>query len=119
MPRIKPVPAVPETVHNQDLGGVKVTIQLHSGRPGVQVLISLPYPCAWRGRLVQLVQRFQTDEAGRVVVMLPPSEELQPLREAGSPFRNRAPVLYKLQCEPTGLVAFEVPNVPEWTLGES
>ena len=119
MPKVKPAPAAPETIHNQDLGGVKVTIQLHSGQAGVPVVISLPYPCAWRGRLMQLVQRFQTDEAGRVVVMLPPSDELTPLREAGSPFGNRAPVLYKLQCEPTGLVAFEVPNVPEWTLGES
>ena len=118
MARVKPAPATQEMVHNQGLGGVKVTIQLHNERPGVPVAISLPYPCAWRGRLMQLVQRFQTDEAGRVVVMMPPSDELTPLREAGSPFRNRVPVLYKLQCEPIGLVAFEVPNVPEWTLGE-
>ena len=118
MPKVKHTPVVPETIYNQDLGGVKVTIQLHSGQSGVPVVIFLPYPCAWRGRLVQLVQRFQTDDLGRVVVMLPPSDELVPLREAGNSFRNRAPVLYKLQCEPTGLVAFEVPNVPEWTLGE-
>jgi hypothetical protein len=58
------------------------------------------------------VQRFVTDEAGRVVVMLPPSGEIKPL----SP-RNRVPVLYKMECAPVGVLTFEVPNVPEWTLG--
>ena len=56
MPKVKPAPVVPETIHNQDQGGVKVTIQLHSGQAGVPVVISLPYPCAWHGRLLQLVQ---------------------------------------------------------------
>ena len=112
MARVKIKPPVTETVHNQDVGGVKVTIQRHSERPGVDVVISLPGACAWHGRMLDRVQRFVTDEAGRVVVMLPPSDEIKPL----SP-RNRVPVPYKMECVPVGTLTFEVPSVPEWTLG--
>jgi hypothetical protein len=58
------------------------------------------------------VQRFFTDDAGRVVAMLPPSEEIKALTS-----RNPVPGLYKLQCNPVGTLTFEVPNVSEWTLG--
>lgn len=111
MPKVKPEP--PETVYNEELGGVKVIVQLHDERKGVQVTITLPYPCAWRGRLVQRVQKLHTDERGRVAVMLPPSDELAPLHP-----RNKVPVLYKFACEPIGIAAIHVPNQAEWTLGE-
>jgi hypothetical protein len=112
MTKVRTKPVVEETVHNQGLGGVKVTIQLHTERGGVDVVISLPGACAWQGRMLDRVQRFVTDEAGRVVVMLPPSDEIKPL----SP-RNRVPVPYKMECVPVGTLTFEVPNLPEWTLG--
>lgn len=101
-----------ETVYNQDLGGVKVIIQLHSQQSDVEIVISLPAACAWHGRVLDRKQRFKTDENGRLVVMLPPSGEIKPL----SP-RNRVPVPYKLECAPVGALIFEVPDVPEWTLG--
>jgi len=104
---------VPEVIHNAEAGGVKVTIQLHSGRAGEEMLISLPGACSWQGRVLDLAQRFVTDEAGRVIVMLPPSEEIKSLTS-----RNRVPGLYKLVCAPIGALTFEVPNVPEWTLGQ-
>jgi hypothetical protein len=104
---------VDEKVYNQDLGGVKVTIQLHSQRAKVDVVISLPAACAWKGRVLDRKQTFKTDENGRVVVMLPPSDEIKPLSA-----RNPVPVPYKLECAPVGALTFQVPNVPEWTLGE-
>ncbi len=113
MTRVKVKPPVTETVHNRNVGGVKVTIQLHSQQPGIEMTISLPGACAWNGRMLDQVQRFVTDEAGRVVVMLPPSDEIKPLMP-----RNRVPGLYKLQCAPIGVLTFEVPNVQEWTLGQ-
>lgn len=113
MARVRPAPIVPEVIHNAEAGGVKVTIQLHSGRAGEEMLISLPGACSWQGRVLDLAQRFVTDEAGRVIVMLPPSEEIKSLTS-----RNRVPGLYKLVCAPIGTLTFEVPNVPEWTLGQ-
>jgi len=112
MAKVKVKPTVQEIIHNEDLGGVKVTIQLHVPAPGVEVMISLPGPCSWQGRMLSQVQRFLTDEAGRVVVMLPPSEEVKALTP-----RNPVPGMYKLQCVPIGTLTFEVPNVSEWTLG--
>ncbi len=113
MRRVVLQPQLPETVHNVHLGGVKVTIQLHSQQAGIEMTISLSGPCSWNGRMLDQVQRFVTDEAGRVVVMLPPSDEIKSLTP-----RNRVPGLYKLQCAPIGVLTFEVPNVQEWTLGE-
>lgn len=112
MARVMRRQAPAETVHNEDLGGVKVTIQLHIPEPGVEVMISLPGPSSWQGRILSQVQRFFTDEAGRVVIMLPPSEEIKALTP-----RNPVPGTYKLQCVPIGTLTFEVPNVSEWTLG--
>jgi hypothetical protein len=112
MARVKVKPVVKETIHNEDLGGVRVTIQLHIPDPRVEVVVSLSGPCAWQGRILPQVQRFFTDETGRVVAMLPPSEEIKALTP-----RNPVPGLYKLQCAPIGTLTFEVPNLPEWTLG--
>ncbi len=100
------------TVHNKKPSGVRVTIQLYVPESRVEVVVSLPGPCAWQGRILPQVQRFFTDEAGRVVIMLPPSEEIKALTP-----RNPVPGLYKLQCAPIGTLTFEVPNVAEWTLG--
>lgn len=92
--------------------GVRVTIQLHSGKPGVEMIISLPGACAWNGRVLDRMQRFVTDGSGKVVVMLPPSDEITSLAK-----RSPATVFYKLECAPIGVLTFQVPNVPEWTLG--
>ncbi len=112
MAQVSRQPTAREAIHNEGMGGVKVTIQLHIAAPRVEVMISLPGPCVWQGRLLSQTQRFFTDEAGRVVVMLPPSEEIKALTP-----RNPVPGLYKLTCGPVGTLTFEVPNVPEWTLG--
>ena len=109
MARVKPVD---ERVYNQELGGVKVTIQLYSQRPNEEIMISLPGPSVWQGKLLPLVQRLWTDNDGRIVVMLPPSEEIKALTP-----RNPVPGLYKLQCASIGTLTFEVPNVAEWMLG--
>ncbi len=113
MRKVMSQPQLPETIHNADLGGVRVTIQLRSQREREQITISLPGPSAWKGKLLELGQRFDTDKQGRVVVMLPPSEEIKALTP-----RNSVPGLYKLQAASVGTLTFEVPNVPEWTLGE-
>lgn len=109
MPKVRPQI---EHVYNEDLGGVRVTIQLYDPRPNVTMVVSLPYACAWQGKLVPRMQSFVTDDQGQVIVRLPPSDELKPL--AG---RQKETVAYKLECEPVGKLAFVVPNVPEWTLG--
>lgn len=101
-----------ETIHNADFGGVKVTFQLHSEQEGVEVVISLPPACSWNGRVLDRVQRFVTDKSGKVVVMLPPTEEIRSLAK-----RSPATISYKLECAPIGVLTFQVPNVPEWTLG--
>lgn len=113
MPKVSPARQPAETVYNADQGGVRVTIQLRSQREREQITISLPGPCAWKGKLLELVQHFATDKDGRVVVMLPPSEEIKAL----TPRRNPVSGLYKLQAPSVGTLTFEVPNVPEWTLG--
>lgn len=110
MPRVKPVD---EKVYNQELGGVKVTIQLYNQRSKDEVMISLPGPAVWEGKLLPLVQRLWTDKDGQIVVMLPPSEEIKALTP-----RNRVPGLYKLHSNSAGTFTFEVPSgVDEWTLG--
>ncbi len=113
MPKVVPAPQSIGTVHNADQGGVRVTIQLRSRRERERITISLSGPCAWKGKLLELVQYFDTDNQGRVVVMLPPSEEIKALTP-----RNPVPGLYKLQAPSIGMLTFEVPNVPKWTLGE-
>jgi hypothetical protein len=92
--------------------GVRVTIQLHSGKPGVEMIISLPVACAWNGRMLNRTQHFITDSSGKVVVTLPPTEEIKSLAK-----RSPATISYKLECAPIGVLTFQVPNVPEWTLG--
>jgi hypothetical protein len=109
MAKVKPVD---EKVYNQELGGVRVTIQLYSPLPNEEVMISLPGPSAWQGKLLPSVQRLLTDNDGCIVIMLPPSEEIKALTP-----RNPVPGLYKLTCAFVGTLTFEVPNVPEWTLG--
>lgn len=104
MARVKP----------SDSRGVKVTIRLLNQQRGVPMTISLPFPCAWRGQLAPRVQRVATDAQGQVTLYLPPSAELKPLH----PRAEARAVPYRLDCAVTGNLAFEVPDVPEWTLGE-
>lgn len=92
--------------------GVKVIIQLHNSRPGVEVVISLPVACAWKGRMLDTKQKFTTDNNGKVIVYLPPTNEIKSL----SP-RGPAVVNYKLESDPIGTLVFQVPNVTEWVLG--
>lgn len=118
MPKVKPNSErskEPEqaTVYNQDQGGVRVTIQLYTPRGGVPIVVSLPYPCSWKGRLLPRIQTFVTDREGKVVAYLPPSAELkafQPARE------SKGPISYLLECEPVGKLAFTVPQAREWKL---
>jgi len=77
------------------------------------MIISLPAACAWNGRVLDRTQRFITDGSGKVVVTLPPTEEIKSLAK-----RSPATIFYKLECAPIGVLTFQVPNVPEWTLGE-
>ena len=106
MARVKPV----------NPQGVKVTVRLLNRQPGVPMVVSLPYPCAWQGQLVPRVQRVVTDAGGEATLYLPPSGELKPLHDRGS--GRSSAVLYRLDCAVTGNLAFEVPATSEWTVGE-
>lgn len=106
MPRVQPQK---ELVHNKDLGGTKVTIALYVPQEGVAISISLPYPCTWKGKLVPAYQEFKTDEEGKVVVMLPPSNELISI--------SGKRVNYLLETASVGKISFRVPKVKEWVLG--
>lgn len=101
------------TVYNDGLGGTKVTIQLRTPQPLVEIILSLPFPCAWNGKLLEKIQVFYTDQDGKVVVMLPPSSQIVPLVSRRSP----ATIYYKLECRPIGALTFTVPDATEWTLG--
>lgn len=115
MPKVNPQ-AQPRSpgVYNQDLGGVRVTIQLYDPKPGVAMTVSLPFACSWRGKLLPRMQTFVTDDEGKVVTYLPTSAEVRPFQSTG---QRKGLIQYKLECEPIGKLAFEVPNVREWRLG--
>lgn len=99
-------------IYNQDFGGVEVTVQFYRQKPNEEVLISLPVACSWKGKLLPLVQRLFSDEEGRIVVMLPPTEEIKPLSQRGP-----AVVNYRLDSVSVGSLVFQVPNTTQWTLG--